>query len=53
MATHLEEERKAVARHLEKLIERERMLGLQYKEEYEEKVGEWKQRLMGNQNKIE
>ncbi|CAD8170594.1 unnamed protein product [Paramecium pentaurelia] len=51
MAQHLEEERRAVAKHLEKLIERERALGLQLKEEYEEKTLQWRQKLLGNQEK--
>jgi hypothetical protein len=35
MQAHLEEERRAVSKHIEKLIERERELGLTLKDEYE------------------
>ncbi|KAM3137602.1 hypothetical protein pb186bvf_010216 [Paramecium bursaria] len=53
MQAHLEEERRAVSKHIEKLIERERELGLTLKDEYEQKTQQWRQKTIGNQIKIE
>lgn len=50
---HIEEERRAVARHLEKLIERERGYGTQVREQLQDEVQRAKVRLAGNAQKVE